>query len=79
MGGCASTANAGAVQAPRGVNAARFEVIRDRFETLTDVQQALRKAGLESSDVVLAIDLTKSNEWSGAKSFNSTLVINTFV
>ena len=33
------------------------------------VQSALRSAGLESSDLVLAIDLTKSNEWSGKQSF----------
>ena len=48
----------------------RFEAIRDRFETVAEVQEALRKAGLESSDLILAIDLTKSNEWSGKDSFH---------
>lgn len=43
--------------------------IRDRFETIEEVQKALRSAGLESSDLVVAIDLTKSNEWSGNESF----------
>ena len=52
------------------VIAQRFERIRDKFETVDEVQQALRQAGLESSDLILAIDLTKSNEWSGKHSFN---------
>ena len=47
-----------------------FETIRDKFETVEEVQSELRKAGLESSELIVAIDLTKSNEWSGNKSFN---------
>jgi E3 ubiquitin-protein ligase RGLG len=51
----------------------RFEAIHDQYETIAQVQQALRESGLESSDIILAIDLTKSNEWSGADSFNGAL------
>ncbi|XP_073150214.1 E3 ubiquitin-protein ligase RGLG4-like isoform X2 [Henckelia pumila] len=35
------------------------------------VTNALREAGLESSNLILGIDFTKSNEWTGKKSFNS--------
>jgi E3 ubiquitin-protein ligase RGLG len=53
-----------------GPAARRFQAIKDRFETVEEVQGALRDAGLESSDLILAVDLTKSNEWSGKHSFN---------
>jgi hypothetical protein len=56
-----------------GPVAERFEKIRDRFESLEEVTEALKKAGVESSDLILAIDLTKSNEWSGKHSFHSML------
>lgn len=52
-----------------GAVATRFQAIRDRFESTEEVQDALRQAGLESSDLIVAIDLTKSNEWSGKASF----------
>jgi hypothetical protein len=57
----------------QGPAARRFEAIRDKFETVEEVQKALREAGLESSDLVLAIDLTKSNEWSGKASFEGAM------
>lgn len=47
-----------------------FKVIADAFETLEQVQHALRTAGLESSQLILGIDFTKSNEWTGKHSFN---------
>jgi E3 ubiquitin-protein ligase RGLG len=34
------------------------------------VSEALGRAGLESSNLIVGIDFTKSNEWTGAKSFN---------
>ncbi|KAE9272779.1 hypothetical protein PF001_g27791, partial [Phytophthora fragariae] len=45
-----------------------FRPIPDRYETLAEVQQDLRKAGLESSDLVVGIDFTKSNQWTGERS-----------
>ncbi|KAK9673167.1 hypothetical protein RND81_12G150600 [Saponaria officinalis] len=44
--------------------------IADNFSSLDEVTAALREAGLESSNVILGIDFTKSNEWSGKFSFN---------
>ena len=43
--------------------------IGDDFETLAQVQAALRKAGLESSDLIVGVDFTKSNTWTGERSF----------
>lgn len=46
-----------------------FRRIPDTFESIEEVQDALRKGGLESSDLIVAVDFTKSNEWSGRTSF----------
>ncbi|CAA0839482.1 Copine (Calcium-dependent phospholipid-binding protein) family [Striga hermonthica] len=44
--------------------------IADNFNSLDEVINALREAGLESSNLILGIDFTKSNEWTGKFSFN---------
>ncbi|KAI4345068.1 hypothetical protein L6164_012235 [Bauhinia variegata] len=44
--------------------------IADNFSSLDQVVSALREAGLESSNLILGIDFTKSNEWTGKYSFN---------
>ncbi|CAL0325204.1 unnamed protein product [Lupinus luteus] len=44
--------------------------IADNFTSLDQVVSALREAGLESSNLILGIDFTKSNEWTGKHSFN---------
>ncbi|XWS44683.1 hypothetical protein CRYUN_Cryun15aG0068700 [Craigia yunnanensis] len=44
--------------------------IPDNFSSLDQVISALREAGLESSNLILGIDFTKSNEWTGKYSFN---------
>ncbi|KAJ6720707.1 COPINE FAMILY PROTEIN 1 [Salix viminalis] len=36
----------------------------------SNVTKALREAGLESSNLIVGIDFTKSNEWTGQVSFN---------
>lgn len=36
--------------------------IGDSFNTLEDVQGALRRAGVESCNLIVGIDFTKSNE-----------------
>jgi E3 ubiquitin-protein ligase RGLG len=42
---------------------------RDPFNSLSEVQAALRTAGVECSNLILGIDFTKSNTWSGTKTF----------
>ncbi|KAH1148344.1 hypothetical protein GYH30_043124 [Glycine max] len=49
----------------------KYALIPDNFTTLEQVTIALRKEGLESSNLVLGIDFTKSNEWTGSVSFNN--------
>ncbi|KAL6853388.1 hypothetical protein ACP4OV_019417 [Aristida adscensionis] len=43
--------------------------IPDNYSSVDEVTTALRDAGLESSNLILGIDFTKSNEWSGKLSF----------
>eukprot|EP01025_Chloroclados_australasicus_P043241 TRINITY_DN460_c0_g3_i1.p1 TRINITY_DN460_c0_g3~~TRINITY_DN460_c0_g3_i1.p1 ORF type:complete len:350 (-),score=47.95 TRINITY_DN460_c0_g3_i1:408-1457(-) len=47
----------------------KFYTIKDTYESIEEVQQALRKGGLESSNLIVGVDFTKSNEWSGQHSF----------
>ena len=47
----------------------KYSHIGDDFHTLDQVQQALSQAGLESSNLIVGIDFTKSNEWTGKQSF----------
>ncbi|KAK6229025.1 hypothetical protein SCA6_017976 [Theobroma cacao] len=49
----------------------KYGLIRDNFSTLEQVTRALRESGLESSNLILGIDFTKSNEWTGKVSFNN--------
>ncbi|KAG0621458.1 hypothetical protein M758_3G021300 [Ceratodon purpureus] len=47
----------------------RYGVIKDNYSSVEEVQRALRDAGLESSNLIVGIDFTKSNEWTGKNSF----------
>ncbi|KAG6654761.1 hypothetical protein CIPAW_05G168100 [Carya illinoinensis] len=48
----------------------RYSKIADNYQSLHEVSVALAHAGLESSNLIVGIDFTKSNEWTGARSFN---------
>ncbi|KAJ4798408.1 copine family protein [Rhynchospora pubera] len=43
--------------------------IPDSFSSVDQVVASLRESGLESSNLILGIDFTKSNEWTGRHSF----------
>ncbi|KAM7471240.1 hypothetical protein LguiA_009423 [Lonicera macranthoides] len=47
----------------------KYSRIDDNYESLAEVSEALAQAGLESSNLIIGIDFTKSNEWTGARSF----------
>jgi len=47
----------------------KFQVIGDNFKSFSDLQIALRKAGLESSQLIIGVDYTKSNTWNGERTF----------
>ncbi|KAK8655501.1 hypothetical protein V6N13_108076 [Hibiscus sabdariffa] len=60
-------------QMPRHVHKTverRYSRIADNYQTLDHVTAALAQAGLESSNLIVGINFTKSNEWTGAMSFN---------
>eukprot|EP00761_Pharyngomonas_kirbyi_P014935 gb/GECH01014966.1/.p1 GENE.gb/GECH01014966.1/~~gb/GECH01014966.1/.p1 ORF type:complete len:284 (+),score=74.73 gb/GECH01014966.1/:1-852(+) len=46
-----------------------FKVFYDKYKTIEQVQHALHEAGLESSNLILGIDYTKSNETQGRQTF----------
>ncbi|XP_024535536.1 E3 ubiquitin-protein ligase RGLG3 [Selaginella moellendorffii] len=43
----------------------KYSHIADNFASIEEVQQELRRTGLESSNLIVGIDFTKSNEWTG--------------
>eukprot|EP00961_Rhodomonas_salina_P173925 2345595-Rhodomonas_salina.1 len=49
--------------------APRFYAIEDNYNSIEEVQKALRGVGLESSDLVLGVDFTASNTETGKHSF----------
>lgn len=48
----------------------KYSKIDDNYSSLSQVTEALAHAGLESSNLIVGIDFTKSNEWTGKISFN---------
>lgn len=42
----------------------------DSYTSFSALENDLRKAGLESSSLIVAVDFTKSNEWQGKHTFN---------
>ncbi|XP_062010234.1 E3 ubiquitin-protein ligase RGLG2-like [Rosa rugosa] len=48
----------------------RYSRIADSYNSLEEVTEALARAGLESSNLIVGIDFTKSNEWTGKSSYN---------
>ncbi|PWZ19398.1 hypothetical protein Zm00014a_023377 [Zea mays] len=48
----------------------KYSKIGDDYRSLSQVTEALAQAGLESSNLIVGIDFTKSNEWTGKISFN---------
>lgn len=54
----------------------RYSRIADNYNSLEEVTQALAHAGLESSNLIVGIDFTKSNEWTGKRSYNGRSLHN---
>jgi len=44
--------------------------IPDKYKTYSEVQEALRTAGLEASNLIIGIDYTRSNEYTGKQTFH---------
>ncbi|EPS60918.1 hypothetical protein M569_13882, partial [Genlisea aurea] len=58
------------LQAPNKKFDRRYSRIADNYNSLDQVSEALARAGLESSNLIIGIDFTKSNEWTGKNSYN---------
>mmetsp|Transcript_20968 Transcript_20968/g.42594 ORF Transcript_20968/g.42594 Transcript_20968/m.42594 type:complete len:278 (+) Transcript_20968:254-1087(+) len=73
MGNCfgASTSNASGqvTENTTGNKSTMFYAITDQFSSIEEVQEGLRAAGLESSNLIVGVDFTKSNMWTGQRSF----------
>lgn len=74
--GCSSSSNVVSPSSQRrGLGAAwakatsGFGSIPDQYSTFEEVSAALRKAGLESSQLIVGVDFTKSNTWTGKRTF----------
>ncbi|CAN6226678.1 unnamed protein product [Urochloa humidicola] len=48
----------------------RYSRIADDYHSVDQVTDSLARAGLESSNLIVGIDFTKSNEWTGKFSFH---------
>ena len=46
-------------------------IVKNNYHTMEELQDGLRQAGLESSNLIIGIDYTKSNTWTGKNSFNN--------
>jgi E3 ubiquitin-protein ligase RGLG len=54
-----------------------FSKISDRYQSIEQVQEALREAGLEQSNLIVGVDFTRSNTWAGKVSFNGRCLHDT--
>ncbi|XP_008797064.2 E3 ubiquitin-protein ligase RGLG2-like isoform X2 [Phoenix dactylifera] len=55
----------------------RYSRIDDNYTSLNEVTDALQQAGLESSNLIVGIDFTKSNNWTGKYSYNGRCLHDT--
>lgn len=63
--GCGSSASDAAGHALGSA----FKMIPDQYNSYEEVTAALRKAGLEKSQMIVGVDFTQSNLWNGKRSF----------
>ncbi|KAL1188254.1 E3 ubiquitin-protein ligase RGLG5 [Cardamine amara subsp. amara] len=56
---------------PQKYQVKKYSHFGDDYRSIDEVTAALSRAGLESSNLIVGIDVTKSNEWTGARSFNN--------
>ncbi|CAL5997807.1 Copine_I [Hexamita inflata] len=49
------------------------QILRDKYKTYAELEQALRQSGLESMQLIVGFDFSKSNEWTGEKTYHKSL------
>jgi E3 ubiquitin-protein ligase RGLG len=55
----------------------KFSRIPDKYQSIEQVQEALREAGLEHSNLIVGVDFTRSNTWAGKATFNGRCLHDT--
>lgn len=55
------------------LNKGGFKQIKEVYRSFPELTLALREASMESSQIILAFDFSKSNEWSGEKTYQRSL------
>ena len=50
-------------------NQTNHKCFKDRFHSYSDLEKGLRDAGLESSNLIIGIDFTRSNSWNGGGAY----------
>lgn len=68
MGNAATSARF-AAQAASTPASSTWAAFADRWTRLDEVQEALRRAGLESCNLIVGVDFTASNVWTGKRTF----------
>ena len=63
--GCVSTKNIDTLEHDSTNSNTYHKYFKDRFNSYSDLEQGLRNAGLESSNLIIGIDFTRSNTWNG--------------
>ncbi|KAJ3704008.1 hypothetical protein LUZ61_007713 [Rhynchospora tenuis] len=53
-----------------------YSFISDCYNSIEQVTNALGEAGLESSNLIVGVDFTRSNEWTGKRSFDGLSLHN---
>ena len=48
-----------------GTKEAKFDTIKEQYESIEEVQEGVQQAGLESSQLIVGIDFTRSTDWTG--------------
>jgi hypothetical protein len=54
-----------------GIKQKNRHYIDDNYNTVAEVAQALKARGLDDCNLIVGIDFTKSNEWTGKKAFGT--------
>ncbi|CAL6013358.1 Copine_I [Hexamita inflata] len=75
MGGKSSTPiiNNSQPQFNQGYRPQQQIQLPDKYKSFDELEQAMRQAGIESIQLALGFDFSKSNEWSGEKSYRKPL------
>ena len=52
------------------IQSPKSNVIADRYRTFEELEQQLRKSGVESIQSVFGYDFSKSNQWTGERTYS---------